>query len=179
MIAFVEPWVDPDQLSAYRYSQPWPGDVTQHIAGPSSKDRLKAFVAKYLQSRSDAMVVCENSDNIRKTADYWSWGTIPPISCYGEEEIYHVLIPALAGPDIIDTSVSDAIRHWGTGVCAAGLQATAGDRIQEPFLDEVAERAKYIFMPVFDGNGILIWTPQHSGEEPTDVMGTRLLTPDS
>src|SRR5207302_1919864 len=132
-----------------------PGPPGEYLSGERPTERLVAFIAEYLQTAKNAAVVCENWGTNRKIFVNWPWGEPPPVSCFGENEIYHIVTPDVSDPEEIENAIVP--RHqWQTGVCSRCKQVPKGDIPDVAFLDEIVENTKHVFVPAFDGSGYLI-----------------------
>jgi hypothetical protein len=80
------------------------------------------------------------------------------VACYGDNEVYHIVTPAITDPDLVEAAVV-ASHHWQTGVCSACAAVPDGDIPDEAFLDGIVDNTRHIFIPAFDGSGYLIWDP--------------------
>jgi hypothetical protein len=157
MIVIVADWVDLDQLAAYSHGSTSP--VGEYANGDRPTERLVAFVEEHLGTSKDAVAVCEHSGATRKTYENWQWGPLPPISCYGDEEVYHILRPGIDS-ELIEDAIRLSQGRWGTtGVCTTCEYVPEGDIPDEEFFDTIVQNTKHIIMPAFDGDGVLIWSP--------------------
>lgn len=156
MLAVIGDWFDLAQMEAYDYTIPAPQG--QYANGDRPSELLVSFVQKYLQATPNGVVICENWGANRKTYENWQWGPAPPVSCFGDNEVYHILTPQTTDPETIEDTIR-AAHQWQTNVCSQCAHVPEGDIPNEAFLDEIVQNAKYIFIPAFDGSGYLIWSP--------------------
>jgi len=155
--------LDLSQLSSYMHTWSPEGDTTTIEDYPVDEwpeTILDHFVFDYLKTNEDAVVVCENANATREMYDNWQWGTLPPYWCYGENEVYHILTPADIGTKIFYRSRRQAFVNWGVGVCSKCDRIPESSITDESFFDEIVRNTCHIFLPAFDGDGFLIWTPQ-------------------
>lgn len=160
MMAIVPDWLDLNQLTEYKYTLLPPGGDVSYADGDRPTEHLVALVGEHLQTNNDAVVVCENLTANCKTYENWQWGPPPPVTCYGENEVYHILKPTDVGSEVIEDSIRQSQFQWGTGVCSSCKQVPEDDIPDEAFFDEIVRNTKQIFIPAFDGDGYLIWFPQ-------------------
>lgn len=161
--------VDLNQLTSYMHTWSPQGDTTTIEDYPIDEwpeTQIKKFVFDYLESGSDAAVVCENANATRKMYDNWQWGTLPPYWCYGENEVYHILTPTDIGSKTFKDTIRQAFVNWGVGVCSSCKIIPEKSITDDSFFDEIVRNTRHIFLPAFDGDGFLIWTPQPSSNEP-------------
>ncbi len=154
--------VDLDQLIYYMHTWSPPGDTSTIHDFPVEDwpiTQLSKFVIDHLQKSDDAVVVCENANATRKMYDNWRWGALPPYWCYGENEVYHILTPADIGTNTFKKITRQAFVNWGVGVCATCDRIPENSITDASFFDEIVRSTSHIFLPAFDGDGFLIWTP--------------------
>jgi hypothetical protein len=155
-IAIIGDWFDLNRMAAYDYTMlPPEGEYSK---GDRPTERLVTFISEYLQTTKNAIVVCENWAADRQTFVNWPWGEPPPVSCFGDNEVYHVVTNQLTDPEEIENAIVSR-HHWQTGVCTRSERVPHGDIPDEAFFDEVVRNTKHIFIPAFDGSGYLIWSP--------------------
>lgn len=155
--------LDLSQLSSYMYTWSPEGDTTTIEDYPVEEwpeTILENFVFDHLKTSGNAVVVCENANATRKMYDNWQWGALPPYWCYGENEVYHILTPPDIGTNTFKKSTRKAFVNWGVGVCATCDRIPENSITDASFFDEIVRRTRHIFLPAFDGDGFLIWTPQ-------------------
>ena len=155
--------VDLSQLSSYMHTWSPQGDKSRIEDYPVDEwpaSQIKQFVFDYLKSSDDAVVVCENANASRKMYENWQWGTLPPYWCYGDNEVYHILTPADIGSDTFKTTIRQAFVNWGVGICATCERIPEKSITDDSFFDEIVRTTRHLFLPAFDGDGFLIWTPE-------------------
>jgi len=161
--------VDLNQLHSYMEIW-WPPGDTPNIKNDPVEDRPKTqiveFVKDYLKSSDDAVVVCENANATRKMYENWEWGELPPYWCYGDKEVYHILTRRVIGTNKIYNSIREAFVSWGVGVCTSCKIIPDKSITDDSFFDEIVRNTRHIFLPAFDGDGFLVWTPQRTSNEP-------------
>jgi hypothetical protein len=159
LIAIFESGIDLELLASYESCWPIPDDDSFQYEGATegrTTERLVRFIADYLESSSEAVVVSE--DWMKTRADIPKLGVPPPhISCLGDGEVYYLLTPEIKDPELIEDSVAPCAR-FQTGVCSTSVNIPMGDMQDNAFLEEVAVNARHIFVPAFDGSGYLIWS---------------------
>ena len=159
LLAIVPDWIDIEKLSAYKYGFEVPDGASPYESGDFPEDLLVDFIQEYLCSSDRAVVVFANVGAIRKTSEYWSWGTAPPLHEYGEDEIYYILAGNTLDREAIASAVADSLGHFGVGVCSVCEQVPADDIPNEEFLDRIASNSKHILVPAFDDAGFIVWSP--------------------
>jgi hypothetical protein len=160
MTAFVPDWVDLPQLQTYNQgSVPPAGGPTYYRVGDSPLDDLALFVREYLRATKEAVAVCENDGDVRKSMSFWTWGPPPRTWLFGANEVYYILESGETDVELIDSAVGDTLGHWGVAVCSSCARIPERDVPDETFLEEIAENTKHILMPAFDNDGYMIWTP--------------------
>jgi hypothetical protein len=150
-------WYPIHQMETYDYTIPAPAGTTPFLEGDRPTERLVAFVRSYLQTTSNALVVCENWSATRQDVAKWPWPP-PRVACFGDDEVYHIVTPKISDPEMIEAAVVPR-HHWQTGVCSLCEHVPSADIPDEVFLDKIADNTKHIFIPAFDGSGYLIWSP--------------------
>jgi hypothetical protein len=159
MTAIFGSGIDLDLLSSYDCCWPVPDDSEFQYDGATlehTTERLVRFIAEYLTSTADAVVVCENW--LAQRATIADIGSPPPrIACFGDGEVYHLLTPDITDLDAIEDTIV-ARGRYQTGICSTSRSVPEGDIPDEGFLDEVVRNARHIFVPAFDGSGYLIWS---------------------
>jgi putative hemolysin len=118
---------------------------------------MVSIVGDYLGKTKDAVVMCENWAACRSDIAKWPWPP-PRVTCYGDSEVYHVLTHEITDPEHIEAAIAPR-HHWQTGVCSSCVHVPDGDIPDERFLDEIVRNTKYLFLPAFDGDGFLLWSP--------------------
>jgi hypothetical protein len=76
------------------------------------------------------------------------------------DEVYHVLTPVDTDPELIEDTIREPWHQWFTGVCAADVTIPDSDVWSEGFLDELVNTTEHIFVPAFDDEGFLVWSPK-------------------
>lgn len=161
MIALVPDWVDLDQLELYSQGSIRPEDE-RYAKGDSPEDQLVAFVKEYLKMSANALVVCENSGDARKTLEIWNWSRRPRFAEYGNDEVYYILVASDSDAEMIDATLSDTLGQWGTAVCSSSERIPEGEIPDASFLEEITANTLHVLMPAFDNDGYLIWSPVES-----------------
>lgn len=159
LIAIFGGGIDLKLLESYDSCWPIPDDDRFQYDGATNErttERLVRFIAGYLESSPEAVVVSE--DWAATPVDVPEMHVVPPrISCLGDSEVYYLLTPEIKDPDAIDDSVRNGARYQ-TGICSTSVNIPTADMQDDAFLEEVAVNARHIFVPAFDGSGYLIWS---------------------
>lgn len=140
-----------------------PKSAFTHPGAIRPSQPLVTLSEAYLQTAPDAIVVCENLVANRATYANMPSEYLPPISCFGDDEVYHLLQRKHIGLDAVEDSIRMSQAHWGIGVCSRCDHVPEGDIPGEAFFDAIVSNTKYVFMPAFDGDGFLIWSPKSEG----------------
>jgi hypothetical protein len=151
--------IDLGILTSYNSFWPMPDDEDFQYDGATSERttmRMARFVADYLGSTADAVVICEDWMASRASIPNMKLNR-PRIACFGDDEVYYLLTPGITDLDAIEDTVVPMARYQ-TGVCSTCASVPDGDIPDEGFLDEVTRNARHVFVPAFDGSGYLIWS---------------------
>jgi hypothetical protein len=158
MTAIVPHGVDLTQLEDYSRGAIAPDDSSPFDLSDRPVAQLVAFVQNYLRANGSRIVICENWAWERKHIAMQPW---PPsrLACYGDAEVFHIVTPDITDPKMVESAVT--VRHyWQTGVCSACARVPEDNISDEGYFDEIVRNTKHIFIPAFDGDGYLIWSPQ-------------------
>src|SRR5688572_19359099 len=117
IIAFIPDWVKVDQLETYAQGS-LPPDHSPYPKGESPLDGLVSFVAEYLQSTKDSLVLCDNSEVAHKTLEIWTWSRPPRFATHGDSEVLYILDPSDIDREMIDGALADSLNQWGAVVCS-------------------------------------------------------------
>lgn len=170
VVAFNLGKTDLSQLGSYMHSWRLEGDTTTIDDYPEEEwpeTQINQFIADYIKSSDDAVVVIENPNATRKMYENWRGGTLPPYWCYGDDEVYHILTSSDIGTDNIYNAIRQSFVNWGVGVCATCKKIPEKKSItDDSFFDEIVSNTRHIFLPADDGNAYLIWTPQPTSNKP-------------
>jgi hypothetical protein len=120
-------------------------------------DGLMSLLHQYFNAANSGLVVIEN---------YWTTKT-EEISrqrsdrrlAFYQESVYHLLTPNDIDPEFIEDTIREPWHHWFTGVCGANLVLPVEDDWPEQFLDDIVANAQQLFVPAFDDEGFLVWSP--------------------
>lgn len=151
------------QLGSYMHSWKLEGDTTTIDDYPVEEwpgTQINQFIADYLKSSDDAVVVIENANGSRKMYENWQWGAVPTYWCYGDDEVYHILTSSDIGTDNIYNAIRKSFENWGVGVCAICKKNPEKSITDNSFFDVIVSNTRHIFLPADDGDAFLIWTPQ-------------------
>ena len=156
-VAVAPIWIDLSKLEQYRYGwMPPPSDETS--VWPL--DLLADLVAKFLGSTPNSIFVWEDPAAV--------WSNLSPELVWESkfvwfrEEVYHIVIGSDATLPLIEATIREAEHFWSIGVCSSCSEPPKGAINDEQFFDELVANIKHVFMPAFDGNGYLIWSPKNS-----------------
>jgi hypothetical protein len=116
------------------------------------------YVEKYLQGSHRAVVVCENWSAKRSEMTKWPYVNQSRMIYFGEQ-VYHFLAHGDTDLDLIDSTIRESADHWGIGVCSLCKDIPHTEIQSEAFFDEIVTNAAHIFVPAFDGEGFLVWSP--------------------
>ena len=156
MFAIFGEWLDLEELIDYDRGEL--GPTGEYSIGERPTERLVAFVRDYLRTTRNGIVLSENWGADRVDIAKMLWPP-PRVACYRDNEVYHILTPEITDLDSIEAAVSGS-HHWQTNVCSSCARVPEGDIPSEAFLDEIVENTKHIFIPAFDGDGYLVWSPR-------------------
>jgi hypothetical protein len=157
MVAIVPDWLEIAKLPAYKYTITPTKGLGAYDSGQRPVDRVVAFISDYLRVIDDAIVVCENFRWTRRTYENWTDGRLPPVSCYSDDEVYHVLRLGIES-DLIEDAIRFSQGHCGTTVCSLCERPQMNNDINEDFLNAIVRKAQHVIIPAFGGDGMLIWS---------------------
>lgn len=155
--------VELDKLQTYMEIWWSPGDTPKLVDDPVEEwpiTQMVQFGYDYLKSKTKNVIVVENFNATRKMYDHWEWGKLPPYSCYGEKEVYHIVTQFEIGSKTLRDSIRQSFVSWGVAVCSICEKIPEGSIMDETFFDEIVDDTSHIFLPAFDGDGFLVWSPK-------------------
>jgi len=162
VMAIVPPWINLDKLPAYNQD---PGGANgQYEEGCFPQDRLAGLIQEYFKATPGGVGVCESWGWDRRCTQ---WPDIkdpwfpPRLACFGDDEVYHFVLPGHTFDQIQEGVIARA--YWQTGTLSVCRQVPEADIPDESFFDEIVRNVKHVFVPAFDGGGYLIWTPDIEG----------------
>lgn len=162
--AITPDWLDLSKPGVYQYGHAYPdGLPSSYEAGRSPLDVLVAFVRQYLLGTDDALVLSEIWGWNRRDMDSLPWKPAR-ILTIGDENVYGVLSSSDSNADseTIEASISPR-GHWQTSACS-NYKGVLPDELEDrSTLATIVHATKHLFVPAFDGNGYLIWTPKKNG----------------
>jgi hypothetical protein len=168
-IAFVPLDVERSRTSDYLYATYDGGKTISEILdfhpvsiGDRSTDGLIEFLRQYVGTSSDHLVVTENWFRCRNDAVVRRFESR---IAFCQNDIYHFLLPGDVDADLIESSFREPWHNWFCGVCASNIVPPHPDRWPVAFINEIAQKTEHVFVPAFDGEGFLIWSPSLASAE--------------
>jgi hypothetical protein len=159
-----------DKVTGYQYAQYHFGRGILEISHSGDVcieswpiEGLRDSLFNYLCSATQRLVIID--DWHAKRSDWWQqpevraeWNVESKRAFFNEEVMYY-LAPVDDKCEIDDDTIRSASGRWNTGVCVDGILIPPAESWSESFLNEIVAKTEQIFVPAFDGEGFLIWTP--------------------
>jgi hypothetical protein len=166
MFAIAMESLDLEKVADYQWAGTYSGGKQWHeargntavVVGERSIDGISQFLANYLRSSPNAIVLCENW--LLSRSDLESWTTRESRVLLHGDELYHIATTHDAdNPESIEATVREADRQWLTGICSTCDDVPQSEITSEAFFDEIVAKLDHIFVSAFDGEGYLVWSP--------------------
>jgi hypothetical protein len=116
-------------------------------------DRGAVVIANWIAKRTDPHMSPESRSQSPPT-----YLCTSRLTFFGDE-VHHVLTPEDTDLELIEDTISEPWHHWFVGVCAAGFTIPDNNEFSADSLDELVARTEHIFVPAFDDEGFLVWSP--------------------
>lgn len=170
VVAIAFETLDIDNVDEFRWAGSyadgkWLNDALEHRNVPLTQFPIAGmgqFIEKYLQNSEQSVVVCENWSASRSEIAEWPYVNQSRMVYFGEQ-VYHILVHGDSDPDPIDSTIRESGGHWGIGVCSRCRDVPQTEIELEAFFDEIVANTTHIFVPAFDGEGYLVWSPMLDG----------------
>lgn len=132
------------------------------VPKPNTDTDLAMWIQCYLNFHSDALCVMENP--LSRPEDPWLSNARSKL-LFVESDVYHLLGVDDLGIESVQEALREAFAVYPplVGILSHGSSPSEQQRLgQHAELRELARRAEAIFVPVYDGETYLIWTPRDS-----------------
>ncbi|MCC7084276.1 MAG: hypothetical protein IT427_04635 [Pirellulales bacterium] len=156
--------LDLELIADYRWAGIYQGkqlrdaiDTPKISVGDRPIDGLVRFLSDYLNSSSKPLVVIE---------DFWNTSydiatkEIGHRLAFFKQRVYHLLTKEDTSPDVSEDAIRVPWNQWFVGLCADNITMPKNAEWTERFLDEITASTQHIFVPAFDDEGFLVWTPK-------------------
>jgi hypothetical protein len=120
---------------------------------------LVDFLTNYLQSSTEAVVVCENWADTRKEYQ-GNWRPRESQVEFFQEDVYHILTSVETSFDAVEAAIRESMDHWAVIICSVCKSILCSNVLTEACLNTLAMNTDYIIVPALDGEGYLVWAPQ-------------------
>ena len=179
MLAIALEGLDIDSLVDFNYATYCGGKQWYDAAGTTTIpmgdrpiDGLISFLTEFLRLSERGAVVIVNwtAKRTDPRMSPESRAQSPPIYlctsrlAFFGDEVHHVLTPEDTDPELVEDTISEPWHKWFCGICAAGSTIPNDNEFSTDFLDQLVTGTEHIFVPAFDNEGFLVWSPKEANE---------------